>query len=267
MPGETPTYSFSRVTTFEQCARRFRYRYLDGVKEGFQGVEGFMGSQVHAALEWMYEQRDAGTVPTVEQSVAYYCDEWDRGIAADTAPVRVVKTGIAMETYRRAGAEMLTRYYRERFLADRLRTVENEHHFVVTVGARYEFQGFIDRLAADKDGILHIIDYKTGSRVPKKFEGKEAEQLQAYAMAMFRLGDAQEIELVLEFLKTGARLRSRILRAEADEIEVRLERRIAKAEEASVFPPIPGVLCGWCGYNDLCESAMSRYASGPGAGR
>lgn len=260
MPAASPTYSFSRVTTFEQCSRRFRYRYLDGVKEGFQGVEGFMGTQVHTAVEWLYERRGAGTVPTIEQAVAYYCDEWDRELAACSAPVRVVKTGIAMETYRRAGAEMLTRYYRERFLSDRLETVANEHHFVVTVGSRYEFQGFIDRLATDKDGVLYIIDYKTGSRVPKKFEGKEAEQLEAYAMAMFRQRDADEIELVLDFLKTGARLRRRILRAEAEEVEVRLDQRIGKAEEANVFPPTPGVLCGWCGYNDLCESAMSLYS-------
>lgn len=265
MSATVPTYSFSRVTTFEQCARRFRYRYIDGVKEGFQGVEGFMGTQVHAALEWLFEQRDSGRVPPVEQAVAYYCDQWDRAITAGSAPVRVVKTGVEMETYRRSGAEMLTRYYRERFLSDRLTTVENEHHFVVPIGSRYEFQGFIDRLATDQDGVLHIIDYKTGSRVPKKFEGKEAQQLEAYAMAMFRLGEAKEIELVLEFLKTGARLRRRILRAEADEIEVRLGQRIAKAEEASVFPPIPGVLCGWCGYNDLCESAMSRYSRVPTA--
>ncbi len=219
-----------------------------------------MGTQVHSALEWMFQQRDGGNRPTLEQSVAYYCDEWDRRIADGSAPVRVVKTGTPMETYRRNGAEMLSRYYRERFLSDRLTTVANEHHFRVTVGERHKFQGFIDRLATDKDGLLHIIDYKTGSRVPKKFEGKEAQQLEAYAMAMFREGQAEEVELVLDFLKTGARLRRRVLRAQADEIEVRLSARIDTAEEATVFPPTPGVLCGWCGYNDLCESAMSRYS-------
>lgn len=260
MSSDTPTYSFSRVTTFEQCARRFRYRYLDGVKEGFQGVEGFMGKQVHSSLEWLYERRSAGTVPPVEEVVAFYCDEWDRCLAAEAAPVRVVKSGVEMESYRRAGAEMLTRFYRERFLSDRLVTVANEYHFVVPVGSAYQFQGFIDRVATDANGLLHIIDYKTGSRVPKKFEGKEAQQLEAYAMAMFRQGEAEEIELVLDFLKTGARLRRRVLRSEADEIEVRIEQRISKAEEASVFPPAPGVLCGWCGYNDLCESAMARYS-------
>jgi len=260
MSSAPPTYSFSRVTTFEQCARRFRYRYLDGVKEAFQGVEGFMGNQVHSSLEWLYERRNAGKVPPIEEVVGHYCDQWDRGLAGDAARVRVVKTGIEMESYRRAGAEMLSRFYRERFLSDRLVTVANEHHFVVNVGAEYQFQGFIDRLATDENGLLYVIDYKTGSRVPKKFEGKEAQQLEAYAMAMFRSGDAEEIELVLDFLKTGSRLRRRVLRSEADEIEVRIEQRIMKAEQATVFPPTPGVLCGWCGYNDLCESAMSRYS-------
>src|SRR5688572_3505192 len=43
MSVEPAAYSFSRITTFEQCARRFRYRYLDKVKEAFDSVEGFMG--------------------------------------------------------------------------------------------------------------------------------------------------------------------------------------------------------------------------------
>jgi RecB family exonuclease len=54
MAESFPTYSFSRITTFEQCARRFRYRYLDGVKEAFHGVEAFMGQRVHEVIEWLF---------------------------------------------------------------------------------------------------------------------------------------------------------------------------------------------------------------------
>ena len=47
MEAASQVYSYSRITTFEQCARRFRYRYVDGIKEAFRGVEAFMGQQVH----------------------------------------------------------------------------------------------------------------------------------------------------------------------------------------------------------------------------
>jgi RecB family exonuclease len=252
-------YSFSRVTTFEQCARRFRYRYLDGVKEGFQGVEAFMGQQVHAAVEWLFERRASRALPSADEAVTYYCDHWDQDMTRASGPVRVIKDGIALEFYRRSGAEMLSRFYRERFLADRLQTIENEKHFVVRLGESYDFQGYIDRLATDDSGLVYIIDYKTGSRVPKKFEGKEADQLEAYAMAIFRELECDEIELVLEFLKTGARLSRRVHRAAAEDIERKLLSRISVADSATVFPPTPGVLCDWCGYNDLCESATTRY--------
>jgi hypothetical protein len=30
------------------------------------------------------------------------------------------------------------------------------------------------------------------------------------------------------------------------------------AEDATVFPPSPGTLCDWCGYNDICEAYPVR---------
>jgi hypothetical protein len=55
-------------------------------------------------------------------------------------------------------------------------------------------------------------------------------------------------------------LTRRVRRSEADAIETRLVERIEAARQATVFPPSPGVLCDWCGYNDLCDSATGRYS-------
>jgi putative RecB family exonuclease len=254
----TEPYSFSRVTTFEQCARRYRYRYLDGVQEGFDSVESFMGRQVHAAIEWLYGERDGGRKPRVDETVARYCASWDAGITAGPRLVRVIKDGTPLEGYRRAGAEMLSRFYQTRFISDRLETVGNEHHFLVTIGERYEFQGYIDRLARDEAGTLHVIDYKTGRKNGKGFTGREAEQLEAYALALFASQPAQEIELVLEYLRIGDRIRKRVRREESAAIESRLVARIEALESSTVFPPNPGILCRWCGYNDVCDAAAAR---------
>lgn len=251
-------YSFSRVTTFEQCPRRYRYRYLDGVQEGFDSVESFMGRQVHAAIEWLYGEREKGRKPRADETVAWYCASWDAGIAAGPRLVRVVKDGAPLEGYRRSGAEMLSRFHQTRFVSDRLETLGNEHHFRVTIAERFEFQGYIDRLARDEAGTRHIIDYKTGRKNGRGFSGREAEQLEAYALALFSSESVDEIELVLEYLRLGERVRKRVRREDAAALESSLVARIERLESSTVFPANPGILCRWCGYNDICDAVTAR---------
>lgn len=253
------TFSFSRVSTFEQCARRYRYRYVDGVREAFQSIEAFMGQQVHAAVEWMFHERGAGREPRVEDAVRWYSASFDRAYGEARASLRIVKQRTALEDYRRSGAEMLADFHRTRFLADRLETLGLERHFVLELEGGRRFQGFIDRLARDASGVVHIIDYKTGGRPPVRFGGKDGDQLEAYAVAMFaEHPHAHEIVLQLEYLKNGSTQTRRLVRDDTTETARRLRERIRIAAEASAFPPSPGTLCDWCGFNDLCEAAGAR---------
>lgn len=266
LPQETvvassDTFSFSRVTTFEQCPRRYRYRYVDGIREAFQSIEAFMGQQVHGAVEWLFAEKRQGREPSAGDAVARYCTDFDRGYNERRAAVRVVRSGTEAEEYRRAGAEMLADFHRRRFLADRFETVGLEQHFAMELAPGRRFQGYIDRLARDQDGHLHIIDFKTGARTPARFEGKDADQLDAYAVATFDRSDAAEVTLRLEYLRSGRTLTKRITREETVEVRRRLAARIAEAASATVFPPVPGSLCDWCGFNDLCEAYPKRRAA------
>lgn len=252
------TFSFSRVTTFEQCARRYRYRYVDGVREAFQSIEAFMGQQVHAAVEWLFTEKGEGRTPRVDEAVKFYSASFDGAWAEARGGLKVIKKGTAVEDYRRSGAEMLVDFHRTRFLGDTLETVGLEKHFVLDVQPGRRFQGFIDRLARDGDGVLHIIDYKTGGRPPIRFGGKDGDQLEAYAVAMFAETDAAELVLRLEYLRNGSTQTRRVRRDESAETARRLAARIQVAAEANVFPPTPGTLCDWCGFNDLCEAYGTR---------
>ena len=256
--ARTGRFSFSRMTTFEQCARRYRYRYLDGVKEAFQSVEAFMGTTAHSTLEWLWTERLAGREPRLEDAVGYYCAEWDRTIGASRAPIKVIRRDTQLESYRRNGADMVADFYRDQFMNDRLETIELERHFEIQLDGRIAFQGFIDRLAKSADGVLQVIDYKTGKRVPSRFEGKDAQQLEAYAVAMFAELDVTEIDLTLHYLRTGKPVSRRIAVGEARAIETRLCARIDAAVAATVFPPVTSPLCDWCGFNDICDAPRER---------
>src|SRR5215472_4453488 len=52
--GKVTDYSHSRLATFEDCPRKFRYRYVDDIKVDGEGVEAFMGKRVHEILERLY---------------------------------------------------------------------------------------------------------------------------------------------------------------------------------------------------------------------
>lgn len=252
------TFSFSRVTTFEQCARRYRYRYVDGVREAFQSIEAFMGQQVHAAVEWLFQEKGQGRVRRVDEAVKFYSASFDRDWTGARGGLKVIKKDTRMEDYRRSGAEMLADFHRNRFATDTLETVGLERHFVLDVRPGQRFQGFIDRLARDADGVLHIIDYKTANRPPVRFGGKDGDQLEAYAVAIFAETGAEELELRLEYLRNGSTQKRRIRREESVETARRLAARIEVAAGANVFPPTPGTLCDWCGFNDLCEAYVPR---------
>jgi len=256
--ADLETFSFSRVTTFEQCPRRYRYRYVDGVREAFQSIEAFMGQQVHAAVEWMFRERDAGRTPRVEQAVQFYSACFDSARAQIRGALKVIKQGGNIEQYRRSGAEMVADFHRTRFAADALETIGLERHFLLEMASGGQFQGYIDRLARDRSGTIHIIDYKTGGRPPIRFGGKDGDQLEAYAIAMFAETAVDELVLMLEYLRNGSTQTRRIRRDETPEAERRLAARIRVAAEASVFPPSPGTLCDWCGFNDLCEAYGQR---------
>ena len=248
------TFSFSRVTTFEQCPRRYRYRYVDGVREAFQSIEAYMGQQVHAAIEWLFAERDAGRTRRIEEAVQFYSACFDSARAQIHGALKVIKQGTTIEEYRRSGAEMLADFHRTRFAADRFETIGLERHFLLELPEGSRFQGFIDRLARDASGTIHIIDYKTSGRPPIRFGGKDGDQLEAYAIAVFAETAVDELVLVLEYLRNGSTQTRRIRREETPEAARRLGARIRVAAEASVFPPSPGTLCDWCGFNDLCEA-------------
>jgi len=50
-------YSHSKLSTFEQCPTKFKYRYIDKIPVEFEKtVEAFLGEIVHETLELLYTE-------------------------------------------------------------------------------------------------------------------------------------------------------------------------------------------------------------------
>ncbi|RMG49032.1 MAG: PD-(D/E)XK nuclease family protein [Acidobacteria bacterium] len=250
-PGGGPRFSYSRLSTFRQCPRRYAFRYLEGVPEAFRTVESVLGSAVHAALRWLYERRDAGERPGVSGLVA----EFDRRFDAELGPsVKVVRAGESVEDHRRRGRQLLERFHRDRFVADTTSTVSLESRFDIVLGGRFGFTGFIDRVAREPDGTLHVIDYKTTGRPRRSLDPDEALQLHAYGLAC-RRRHGGPIRVSFHYLEDGSGIGESFGDGVAARAERTLVSRIEEVVQARSFPPRPTQLCAWCGYRDRCEAS------------
>ena len=121
----------------------------------------------------------------------------------------------------------------------------------------FEIRGFIDRVDRTPDGLIRIVDYKTGRSPGAAFEGKAMFQMRFYALTWWRMTGT--VPRLLQLMYLG---NSELLRYEPDEDDLLSTERkilalrdaIARAAEAREFPPTPSKLCDWCSHRALCPA-------------
>ncbi len=166
----------------------------------------------------------------------------------------------------------------ERFLMwhtdDRGRTlVASEHPFIVTlaVGDReVVLRGSMDRVEVDRDGLVHVVDLKTGKNPPSGPKVAEHPQLGVYQVAV-REGAVADLGGLEDAVSGGAELVQ--LRAGTkdgqpkvqgqqpllvhDDGTTDIDRQLASAVEsmaAELFPPTPGEACSYCQFKASCPA-------------
>jgi RecB family exonuclease len=260
-------FSFSAISTFKQCPRAFKYRYLDQLVEAFSSIEAHLGSCVHETLEWAYNQRQEGFSPDLAMAREQYKTTWNN---VNFENIKVVKEDKSKEDYYRQGEEFLAAFFQRVFPYDRSTTLYLEHKFQLPLGEEIVYRGVIDRIAKEADGTLRVTDYKTG-RVDHPLDTL---QLPSYALYIFQHNIDPQIQLCFEDLREQRTVVVPFDRSEAKKVKEELLKEIQQIRDTPLeeFITKPSILCLWCGYNRICDNpheAVKRtlHLDSPGESR
>ena len=125
-----------------------------------------------------------------------------------------------------------------------------EHMFNFKLGGR-DIRGRIDRIDQLEDGVVRVIDYKTGAPKDRKF-AEESLQLSIYAMAVAEMNLSAR-ELVLFNVQDNSEAVAGRTTKQLDSARQKIED-VAQGIAEGRFEPKPGQNCRWCDYKSLCPA-------------
>jgi len=256
-----PTYSHSQLSTYETCPHQYRLHYIQKIKMDTEGIEAFMGSRVHDALEKLYRDLKMTKLNTLEELLAFYHQCWEKNWSES---VQIIRKEYHAEDYRRLGEKCITDYYKRYYPFDQGRTLglEETIYFPLEEEKGYWIRGVIDRLALLDHSILEIHDYKTSSRLPSQADVQSDRQLAFYQMGVEgKWKDIQEIKLIWHYLAFDVDVQSLRTPEELQRLRQETMELIKKIESDRDFSPKESPLCNWCDYQSLCPKRRHRMVA------
>ncbi len=254
-PTPPPRLSPSGAGTFEQCPRRWRFRYVERLPDP-PGEAAVAGSFAHRVLELLMQREPAQR--TVEAAKAIARQEWP-------------ETEVS-EEFRGLGfgeAESKNFRWKSWLAIEGLWTLEDPK--TVTVVATEQdieaelggvpFRGIVDRLDEEGDGLV-VTDYKSGKAPSPRYRRGRLDQVLLYAAAVKESTGQMPVRARLLYL--GQRpVGIDVTPAELDGVTERLAATWAAINTAcstDEFEPRTGPLCGWCPYADRCVEGTAEVA-------
>ena len=252
-------FSHSRLSTFEQCKMKYKFRYVDKIIVDMEKtIESHLGSSVHNALEWLYKQVKNGSVPTIDEMVVAYSGFWKADYDND---ILIVKKTLTPEHYFNKGVQFLINYYTEhKPFDDNTLDVEKEIEINLDSDGRYKIRGFIDRLTYNlKTGEYEVHDYKTSSSFPSEEAIANDRQLALYSIAIKEtFGKDKIVRLVWHYLSFNKKVHSHRTNEQLEKLKKDTIELIGEIESTKSFEPNKSTLCHWCEFKSICPAWGNR---------
>ena len=256
------TYSYTQISQYLTCPRRYRHRYLDGWKEKDTRAAMLFGRAFERALGALFRREDPGAVLFAEWSA---CQSQDLHFSNRDSWDRMLRQGIML----------LTRFCQD----DRVRGSASlsaicRSNSPGQLPDSNDFVAYIDAIGK-LDGTRCLLEWKTSSsRYPEEPEGLLSldPQLVCYSW-MTGIAEVAQVVFVRKRLVEVQYLRTTITDEQREEFGRLVEGTIRRIESAEFLPHsgirFPQNPCSSCPYVGLClgkqEMVDAAVVRRPGA--
>ncbi|MEZ5116691.1 MAG: PD-(D/E)XK nuclease family protein [Candidatus Nanopelagicales bacterium] len=269
-PPVPRSLSPSRASDFMTCPLLYRFRVVDRIPER-PGAAAVRGTLVHAVLERLFDLPADRRTPESARDLLQ--PEWQRLREDDPSVVTVFHDDEVWQAHLDgtpapdpdpdtlaswlAESEPLLATYFALEDPTRLEPAERELRVEVALDSGLVLRGFIDRVDVSPDGLVRVVDYKTGRSPSESFEQKALFQMRFYALVLWRMHGVVPRMLQLLYLGNGE-----VLRYQPDEADLRATERkleslraaIDRATETGDWRASPSRLCDWCDHRARCPA-------------
>ncbi len=255
MPRRLFSCTPSRLNSWLDCRRRYRFTYLDrpAPQKGPPWGHNSVGASVHNAL------------------AAWWREPYERRTPLSAAIL--VSNGWITEGFRDAEQSLKWRDRAREMVSGYTATLDPSdepvgvERTVATRTSVMALSGRIDRLDRRGDELV-VVDYKTGRRPLTSDDARGSLALAVYAVAASRVlrRPCHRVELhhlptgeVVEWEHTDESLARHLSRADQIAAEAQEADEAYRAGEATdeTFAPSPGVLCSWCDFRKHCPEGQA----------
>ncbi|CUR59982.1 RecB family exonuclease [metagenome] len=242
----------SRAGDFLTCPLLYRYRTIDRLPEPFS-PDAVRGTVVHKVLEDLFDLPALDRTP--ERARDLLVPTWDALLEAEPELAEMFGgEGPEVSHWLTTCRTVLDRYFT---LEDpqRLEPTERELYVEALLDSKLLLRGFVDRIDVAPNGMIRVVDYKTGRSPGELFEAKALFQMKFYALVIWRTRGIVPAMLQLIYLGNGEMLRYTPDEQDLLATERKLEAiwvAIRAAQQSGDWRPRRSTLCSWCAHQAIC---------------
>ncbi len=260
------SFSYSKMGMYRECPQKYKFRYVHMIPELPKYYFAF-GSALHAVMEFIYNPARQ-FFPTLAEALAYFDSEWNKTTWEQKGYGSIDKelAGYA------EGRHEIEAYY-HKHAATFVRPLSVEMKSTLEIDG-LSLISILDRLDYMGNGLVKILDYKTGKTVQR-----EPDQLYMYqkvaetspaikALVQQQDPSVKEVRVgQLAFYHLPSLTEMTFERAPDVEIATFWQEKVlatASHIRAGEFSPTPSeTACRWCDYRNICPVFTGKAYMGP----